>query len=270
MSFSATTVGYGDGHTALLVQPPRVKGPLPAVLLIQEAWGIDEHIEDVAGRLARAGYAVLAPDLLSRHGQRPEVVTRARVEELKAFIDGIPGEKRDPPTVQAAIAAATGEHGDRVRATTAAVFGQLGALDAYTPALLAATAYLRAEQPLTRGQELAAVGFCMGGALSGRLACADPELAGAAIFYGSAPPAEQAARIRCPLIGFYAEHDERINAGIPAFAEGLAARGVPFERHSYPGSQHAFFNDTRGAYHVGAARDAWSRLLTFLVARLAS
>ena len=61
----------GASFGAYGVAPEPAGEALPAVVLIQEIWGVDEHIQDLAGRLASAGYLVLAPDLYSLGGGRP-------------------------------------------------------------------------------------------------------------------------------------------------------------------------------------------------------
>ena len=66
------------------------------------------------------------------------------------------------------------------------------------------------------------------------------------------------------MIGFYGGNDQRVNAGIPAFAEGMQAAGFPFESHVYPGANHGFFNEVGRSYQVAAARDSYIRLLSFL------
>jgi carboxymethylenebutenolidase len=104
----------------------------------------------------------------------------------------------------------------------------------------------------------------MGGGLSALLACEEPELAGAAIFYGSAPPLESIPGIACPVVGFYGALDQRINAGLPAFTEAMKNAGKAFESHLYEGAGHSFFNDCRPSYEVHAARDSFARLLEFL------
>ena len=113
------------------------------------------------------------------------------------------------------------------------------------------------------------VGFCMGGGLSALLACEEPEIDAAAVFYGSCPPDDKAAGIRCPVIGFYGSKDQRVNVGIPAFAAAMKQSGGSFESHIYEGANHAFFNDTGQVYDVNAARDAWARLMAFYAAHLA-
>ena len=73
------------------------------------------------------------------------------------------------------------------------------------------------------------------------------------------------ARISCPVIAFYGEQDQRVNAGIPGFEEGMRTGGQSFERHIYPGAAHAFFNDDGPTYDVRAARDSFARLMTFFL-----
>lgn len=114
-------------------------------------------------------------------------------------------------------------------------------------------------------------GFCWGGAMVNRLAAADPALDAGSMFYGSAPEASGAAGIRARLLLNYGELDERINAGLPEWTQALAAAGVDFEAYVYPGTQHAFFNDTSPArYDAEAAALAWQRTLTLFRDTLAS
>ena len=70
----------GQVMNAYFVMPPRVSHPLPAVIVIQEIWGPDAHIQEVADRLAMAGYAALAPDLYSRGG-RPDTLSPERIDQ---------------------------------------------------------------------------------------------------------------------------------------------------------------------------------------------
>jgi carboxymethylenebutenolidase len=108
----------------------------------------------------------------------------------------------------------------------------------------------------------------MGGGLAALLACEEPELSGAAVFYGNAPSAEKVAKIACPVIAFYGAKDQRVNASIPGFVEAMRAAGKPFEHHIYEGAGHAFFNDDAPSYEVKAARDAFARLLAFFSSAL--
>jgi carboxymethylenebutenolidase len=261
-------VSYGE-HSGYLAWPERAVLPLPALLVIQEVWGVSAHIEDVANRLAAAGYAALAPDLYARHGERPAAWSRERVAEAQAFVNTRPSMNwTDPNVRQVEIARLPETQRRRVDETMEALFASLAAGpvqgEQHAKALLAATRFLRRACPATLGQKVASVGFCMGGGLSALLACYDPDLAGAVIFYGSSPPAELALRIRCPVRGFYGSLDQRINATVTPFAETMKAAGTPFESQIYQGAMHGFFNDTRPAYDVRAARDSFARLLEFL------
>jgi len=107
------------------------------------------------------------------------------------------------------------------------------------------------------------VGFCWGGGIANMLATRIPELAAAVPFYGNQPPAEDVAKIKAPLLIHYAEKDERINAGIPAFEAALKANHVKYEMFTYPGTQHGFNNDTTPRYDKAAATLAWQRTIDF-------
>src|SRR5690606_2783788 len=108
-----------------------------------------------------------------------------------------------------------------------------------------------------------AVGFCYGGGVVNKLAVRRADLGAGVPFYGAQPSAEEAARIKAPLLIHYAENDERVNAGWPAFEQALKADGVQYEAFVYPGTQHGFHNDTTPRYDEDAARLAWSRTLAF-------
>lgn len=129
-------------------------------------------------------------------------------------------------------------------------------------ALVAALPFLKTH-PESRGR-VGAVGFCFGGGMVNRLAAASPQLDAGVAYYGRQIPADQVAKIKAPLLLHYAEHDEGVNAGIAAFEAALKANGKTFEIHRYPGTQHAFNNDTGAArYNKQAADLAWDRTLAF-------
>ena len=82
-------------------------------------------------------------------------------------------------------------------------------------------------------------------------------------FYGNQPSAEDAAKIKAPLLIHYAENDDRINAGWPAFETALKANNVRYTMYRYPGTQHGFNNDTTPRYDQAAAKLAWQRTVDF-------
>jgi len=122
-------------------------------------------------------------------------------------------------------------------------------------------------------------GFCMGGALTLLAAVHVPEVDAAVVFYGY-PPLEyvDAGRIKAPLMGHWATHDEFFKiAGVDALEQKLQAAGAAFEFHRYD-AKHAFANETQvGAgkllpvleYEPAAATLAWQRTLTFFGRHLA-
>jgi carboxymethylenebutenolidase len=130
----------------------------------------------------------------------------------------------------------------------------------------AAVAYLKTH-PQTTGK-VACMGFCWGGAVTNQVAVHAPDLAAAVPFYGSQPAPEDVPKIKAAILAHYAGNDERINAGIPAFKEALEKAGVEHEFHMYPGTGHAFFNDTGGRYNKEAAELAWKRTLAFFEKKL--
>jgi carboxymethylenebutenolidase len=107
------------------------------------------------------------------------------------------------------------------------------------------------------------VGFCYGGGMANTLATRLPDLAAAVPFYGSQPKAEDVAHIKAPLLLHYAQNDDRVNAGIPAFEEALKANHIKYQMFKYDGTQHGFNNDTTPRYDKAAATLAWQRTVDF-------
>jgi carboxymethylenebutenolidase len=263
--------GAAGEHLGYLAWPEAAQGPLPAIVVVQEAWGVDDHIEDVTRRFAGAGYAALAPDLFAVSGERPEPLSRARILAFRTFMDGLPRSAwMDRALRQEALDQLPPAENARFSETFAALgMGSTEKLDERRRIVLAAARHLRTTCPVSRGQKVGAVGFCMGGGLAARLACDDPELAAAVIFYGTAPPLAALGTINCPVLGFYGALDPRITDAVPAFAAAMTEAGKRFEPHTYENAHHAFFNDGRAAYDPAAARDAFARTLTFFRAELA-
>jgi carboxymethylenebutenolidase len=107
------------------------------------------------------------------------------------------------------------------------------------------------------------VGFCFGGWVSNALAVNVPDLAAAVPFYGSQPAVEDVAKIRAPLLIHHAEHDERVNAGWPAYEAALKKAGHDYTEYTYESTNHGFHNDTTPRFDEGAAELAWQRSIEF-------
>jgi len=257
-----TIPSSGEALEAYLARPAAAP-PLPAVIVVMEIWGVDAHVQDVAHRLAASGYLAIAPDLYSRGGRAPELA-EDRIAAAKALLEALPPAAWSDPAARAAAVAARPEpERARLGQTLERLLPAQRPMARWVGDLRATVAWLRSE-PAAQGRRIGAVGFCMGGSLAALLAAEEAGLAAAAIFYGAAPPPEKAAATACPLIGFFGGDDPRVLASYPPFVEAMARAGRPFEQHVYPGTPHAFFNDTRRSYRPEPARDAWWRLLRFL------
>jgi len=126
---------------------------------------------------------------------------------------------------------------------------------------VAATSFLKSRPECTG--RVGVVGFCYGGAIANMLATRVPDLAAAVPFYGTQPPAADVPKIKAQLLIHYAENDERVNAGWPAYEAALKASNVRYTAHTYPGTQHGFNNDTTPRYDEVGAKLAWQRTVEF-------
>lgn len=131
-----------------------------------------------------------------------------------------------------------------------------------TEDFVAATKFLHSH-PDCNGS-IGVTGFCFGGGMANTLAWRLPDIVKAAVpYYGGQPSAENAAKIKCPLLLHYAALDTRVNAGWPAYEAALKAAGVKYEVHIYPGVNHGFHNDTTPRYDQAAAELSWKRTIEF-------
>jgi carboxymethylenebutenolidase len=226
--------------TAYRADPPgEVRG---AVVVIQEIWGLVDHIKDVADRFAAEGYLAVAPDLLGHIGLTPEV--GAELQQLMSA---------DEATRTAAQ--------PRMRETMGAARSPEFAAWA-VPALQSVVDLLLEQTGVDCS--VGVVGFCFGGSYSYALALAEPRLRAAVAFYGGFPETGDPATITCPVLGFYGEEDHGITDGVPELEQRMADAGVDFTARVYHQVGHAFFNDTSPSrYDAEAAGDAWQRTLDF-------
>ena len=233
--------------TAYRADPPgEVRG---AVVVVQEIWGLTEHITDVTDRFAALGYIAVAPDLLGHIGLTPEVG-----RELQELMFAADESKRS---------AAQPRLRDTMSAARAPEFASWA-----VPALKAVVDLL-ADQEGVDG-DIAVVGFCFGGSYSFSLALAEPRLKAAVVFYGGFPGTGDPADLSCPVLAFYGANDHGITDPLPELEARMTGAGADFTAHVYDGVGHAFFNDTNAQTHdAGVASDAWQRTVDFVEAQFA-
>jgi carboxymethylenebutenolidase len=121
-----------------------------------------------------------------------------------------------------------------------------------------------------RGKDVGAVGFCFGGGMVWRLlAAGEQQLRAAVPFYGPLPEGPDfSGSKKAAVLGIYAGLDTRVNATRDAAAAALAAAGLVHEIVTFPGVNHAFFNDTGPRYDAAAATEAYARVLDWFAEHL--
>jgi carboxymethylenebutenolidase len=122
--------------------------------------------------------------------------------------------------------------------------------------------------PAVERDHIGVIGFCWGGGQSFRYATNNPNLKAAVVAYGPPPDSADLKRIKAPVLGVYAEKDERINASLPDVAAKMESAGKTFTYEMYPGTGHGFLKPGREGYDTSQREKAWKRILEFYRARL--
>lgn len=223
-----------DGTTmGAYLARPAAGGPHPGVVVYMEIFGVNGHIRDVADRVAREGYVVLAPDFF--HRSLPGV-------ELGYDDAGM----------------AEGMKG-------------LGVLDAdeMIADARATVAFLRERSEV--GAKIGAIGFCIGGHMTYLTAC-ETDVAAAASFYGGGianaegfgkkpSTVSRTPKIRGRILCLLGADDALIPPDqVETIRKALTEAGTRHEVVVYQGAGHGFFCDQRDTYHEASARDAWERV----------
>jgi carboxymethylenebutenolidase len=237
------TISLVTGDESFDVYVARPAGdPIGGLIVIHEIWGLVDHIREVADRYAAEGWLVAAPDILTHGGIAP-----ALGAELHAMLNSDDEEARtaaQPRMREALTTARAPEYGGWAVHALRTTLDWLEAAGA--------------------GDRLAVTGFCFGGTYAFALAAADDRVRAAVPFYGTAPGADDIAKIHAPVLALYGEQDPALIDALPGVTATMAEAGVDFEPVVYPGAAHAFFNDTGRRYDADAAADAWRRATAFL------
>lgn len=213
---------------------PDAGGPFPVVLVVQEIFGVHEHIRDVCRRFAKLGYLAVAPELYARQGDVSKIADIQRI--VSTVVAKVP-DRQVLADLDAAVAwAKASGQGDTDR--------------------------------------LAVTGFCWGGRIVWLYAAHNPALKAGVAWYGrlDSPkddlhpdqPIDLVGRLAAPVLGLYGGADQGIpNELVARMQEKLAEAGQPSEIVLYPDTPHGFHADYRPSYREREAKDGWKKALAW-------
>jgi carboxymethylenebutenolidase len=206
------------------------------VVVVQEAFGVTEHIEDVCQRFADAGWLAVAPHMFHRTGD--PVLDLSDFEAVRPHMGALTAEGI-AADVDAALAYIEGA------GFPAAVAGIVGFCMGGSVALSTAA----------RRHLGAAVTFYGGGVAQGR--------------FGFPPLVELGPELRTPWLGLFGDQDQSIPVeDVEALRAAAATASVPTEVVRYPDAGHGFHRDGSAAHHPDSAADAWQRTLDWFARHL--
>lgn len=229
----------GDRPPIYFARPAEATGRLPIVLVVQEIFGVHEHIRDVCRRLAHQGYLAIAPELFFRQGDPSKLESVAEI--LQEIVAKVPDAQVMADLDACADWAVAAQGGDP--------------------------------------EKIAITGFCWGGRITWLYAAHTARVRAGIAWYGrlvgtpssNTPlqPMDVADRLNAPVLGLYGGQDQGIPLeGVQMMQEALRKAGSPSTIHIYPDAPHAFHADYRPSYRREEAEDGWKRLLEWLSSHL--
>lgn len=229
-----TKVPSGDVEIPAYEARPDKDGKSAVVLVVEEIFGVHEHIKDICRRLAKRGYYAIAPELFARQGDP------SKISDTQTIIRDVVNKTPDAQVMSDLDATATYAEKSGKGDT-----GRLGI-----------------------------TGFCWGGRIVWLYAAHQPKLKAGGAWYGrlvgpSDPlrpkqPIEIASEVRAAVIGFYGGKDQGIPVPtVEQMRAALKASGKDCELNVYPDAGHGFNADYRPSYNEAAAKDAWAKLMAW-------
>jgi carboxymethylenebutenolidase len=213
---------------------PESAGPFPVILVVQEIFGVHEHIRDVCRRLAKFGYMAIAPELFIRQG---DVSKLADIQQIfREVVSKVPDAQ-----VMSDLDAAVGW-------ADASRMGDLS--------------------------RIGITGFCYGGRITWLYCSHNPKVGAGVAWYGRLVgqaselqpkyPIDIAASLTVPVLGLYGGADQSIPLdSVEQMRQALAKSNSEWEIVVYEAAPHAFFADYRPSYRKEAAADGWKRMLAW-------
>lgn len=221
-----------DGEIPGYRAMPDKGGPFPVILVVQEIFGVHEHIKDICRRLAKIGYFAVAPELYARQG---DVSKLSGIQEIfSKVVSKVPD---------------------------AQVMSDLDAAVAWAKASGKANT-----------DKLAITGFCWGGRIVWLYSAHNPNLKAGVAWYGRLVgdadelhpkhPIDLVKDLKAPVLGLYGGADQGIPVeSVEKMRMALQDAKRTSEIHVYPDTPHAFFADYRPSYRKEQAEDGWKRML---------
>jgi carboxymethylenebutenolidase len=219
-----------SGSIPAYVATPDKGRAFPMILVVQEIFGVHEHIKDVCRRFAKIGYCAAAPELYYRQGDA------SKLSDIKEIIANIVNKVSDEQ-----------------------VMSDLDATVAYARRM-----------GMAHNDKLGITGFCWGGRITWLYTAHNPKVKAGVAWYGRvvgdknamnpSHPIDVVARINAPVLGLYGGADAGIpNDTVDKMRAALKAAGKKSEIHTYPDTPHAFHADYRPSYRKDQAADGWKR-----------
>jgi len=229
-------IPVADGKIpAYRAYPAEGHGPFPTVVVIQEIFGVHEHIKDLCRRLAKLGYFAISTELYARQGDV------SKLSDINEIITKVVAKVPDEEV--------------------------LSDLDQ--------TVEFARSTGVADTSRLAVTGFCWGGRATWLYAAHNPHVKAAVAWYGLlAPPMwnpksasvfSVVPKVKAPVLALFGERDTFIpSSDVDKLRAEL--KGSTSEVRVYPGAQHGFNADYRPSYDPAAAKDAWARMLAWFKA----
>ncbi|MBH8566344.1 dienelactone hydrolase family protein [Nostoc sp. CENA67] len=226
----AVKIPVPDGQIPAYRAQPATSEKFPIVLVIQEIFGVHEHIQDICRRFAKLGYLAIAPELFVRQG---DVSKLSSIDEIRPIVAKVPDAQvlSDlDATVDWAVKSAKGK-ADQVGITGFCWGGRITWLyAAHNPKVKAGVAWY------------------------GRLVANATKLQ-------PQNPVDIASKLSVPVLGLYGGKDTSIPLDtVEQMRDRLKSNSSKSEIIVYPDAPHAFFADYRPSYRQKDARDGWKRL----------
>jgi carboxymethylenebutenolidase len=225
-----------DGKMEAYEAKPKEGGSYPGIVVLMEAFGLNDHIKKVTERIAQEGCVAIAPDLYHREAER--LVPYSDLQKAVGIMNKLQDSK---------------------------IMDDVGA----------AIAHLKSQSNVKAGS-IGVTGFCMGGRFTYLAAAHHNKDVKAAVpFYpggvpmGNPSPLSRTGEIKCPIYLFFGGKDPLIpQEHVDKITAELTDKKINFQLKLYPEATHGFFCDERPSYHPDSAKDAWEKFKSFFAQHL--